>query len=265
MSGAKSRSLIRSAAGQELAAAWRSRRSSGSGARRSPCKARNSPSWRSNSRPANSVGSRPRTPDYGHEGPSWSAFFYEKGGGSMPDLAVYNLTSLTGLLGPAKHVTAMVNIVTPERTVERQGPDQSDRGRQRHGVDRPRQRRHLARAVGLQLLQPARPRRQQGNAPHDHHRRLAWLHGPGRLRLGAARRRFRDEGWAEDSSGTRRRRGLHLATRGGARRGVPCDRQGVARDAGARVARPRRSSPPRANPRPRVAGSGFSPPFGGRS
>src|SRR5438477_8452983 len=26
--------------------------------------------------------------DYGHEGPTWSAFFYEKGGGSMPDLAV---------------------------------------------------------------------------------------------------------------------------------------------------------------------------------
>jgi predicted dehydrogenase len=59
--------------------------------------------------------------DYGHEGPDWSAFFYEKGGGSMPDLAVYNFTSLTGLLGPAKQVTAMVNIVTPERTVEDKG------------------------------------------------------------------------------------------------------------------------------------------------
>jgi predicted dehydrogenase len=59
--------------------------------------------------------------DYGHEGPGWSAFFYEKGGGSMPDLAVYNLTSLTGLLGPARHVTAMVSIVTPERTVDDKG------------------------------------------------------------------------------------------------------------------------------------------------
>ena len=39
--------------------------------------------------------------DYGHTGPTWSSFFYEKGGGSMPDLGVYNLTSLTGLLGPA--------------------------------------------------------------------------------------------------------------------------------------------------------------------
>ena len=59
--------------------------------------------------------------DYGHEGPGWSAFFYEKGGGSMPDLGVYNMTSLTGLLGPARSVTAMVSIVTPERTVTDKG------------------------------------------------------------------------------------------------------------------------------------------------
>ena len=59
--------------------------------------------------------------DYGHEGPDWSAFFYEKGGGSLPDLAVYNLTSLTGLLGPAKHVTAMLSIVTPEREIRDRG------------------------------------------------------------------------------------------------------------------------------------------------
>lgn len=58
---------------------------------------------------------------YGHEGPDWSAFFYEKLGGSMPDLGVYNLTSLTGLLGPAKSVSAMVSIVTPERTVGDKG------------------------------------------------------------------------------------------------------------------------------------------------
>ncbi|MCZ6671730.1 MAG: Gfo/Idh/MocA family oxidoreductase, partial [Verrucomicrobia bacterium] len=58
---------------------------------------------------------------YGHDGPWWSAFFYEKGGGSLPDLGVYNLTSITGLLGPAKSVTAMVSIVTPERTVEDKG------------------------------------------------------------------------------------------------------------------------------------------------
>jgi predicted dehydrogenase len=59
--------------------------------------------------------------DYGHTGPGWSSFFYEKGGGSMPDLGVYNLTSLTGLLGPARAVTAMVNIVTPTRIIDRKG------------------------------------------------------------------------------------------------------------------------------------------------
>lgn len=59
--------------------------------------------------------------DYGHEGPNWSSFFYEKGGGSMPDLAVYNFTTLTGLLGPAKHVSAMLSIVTPERDITDKG------------------------------------------------------------------------------------------------------------------------------------------------
>jgi predicted dehydrogenase len=59
--------------------------------------------------------------DYGHEGPDWSAFFYEKGGGSMPDLAVYNLTTLTGLLGPARRVTAMLSVVTPYREVGDKG------------------------------------------------------------------------------------------------------------------------------------------------
>jgi len=58
---------------------------------------------------------------YGHLGPTWSAFFYEKGGGSMPDLGVYNLASLTGLLGPARSVVAMTNIVTPERVVDNKG------------------------------------------------------------------------------------------------------------------------------------------------
>ena len=58
---------------------------------------------------------------YGHNGPEWSAFFYEKGGGSMPDLGVYNMATLTGLLGPAKSVIAMLSIVTPERTVEDKG------------------------------------------------------------------------------------------------------------------------------------------------
>lgn len=58
---------------------------------------------------------------YGHTGPLWSAFFYEKGGGSLPDLGVYNLATLTGLLGPAISVMAMTSIVTPERTVDNKG------------------------------------------------------------------------------------------------------------------------------------------------
>ena len=58
---------------------------------------------------------------YGHTGPTWSAFFYEKGGGSMPDLGVYNMATLTGLLGPAKSVMAMLSIVKAERTVDDKG------------------------------------------------------------------------------------------------------------------------------------------------
>ena len=58
---------------------------------------------------------------YGHTGPTWSAFFYEEGGGSMPDLGVYNIATLTGLLGPAKSVMAMTSIVNPERKVDDKG------------------------------------------------------------------------------------------------------------------------------------------------
>src|SRR5262245_37828390 len=53
--------------------------------------------------------------EYGHSGPDWSAFFYEKGGGSLPDLAVYNLNTLTGVLGAAKTVTAVTRLFTPQR------------------------------------------------------------------------------------------------------------------------------------------------------
>lgn len=58
---------------------------------------------------------------YGHTGPTWSAFFYEEGGGSLPDLGVYNIATLTGLLGPAKSIVAMTSIVTPERVVDDKG------------------------------------------------------------------------------------------------------------------------------------------------
>lgn len=58
---------------------------------------------------------------YGHLGPDWSAFFYEQGGGSLPDLGVYNLTTLTGLLGPARAVMAMTGIITPTRKTTNKG------------------------------------------------------------------------------------------------------------------------------------------------
>ena len=58
---------------------------------------------------------------YGHTGPTWSSFFYEPFGGSMPDLGVYNMATLTGLLGPAKSVMAMTSIVNKEREIDEKG------------------------------------------------------------------------------------------------------------------------------------------------
>ena len=55
---------------------------------------------------------------YGWSGPSWGAWFYEPGGGPMFDLGVYNVTTLTGLLGPARRVMAMSGIAIPERIVD---------------------------------------------------------------------------------------------------------------------------------------------------
>ncbi len=55
---------------------------------------------------------------YGHLGPNWADFFYARQGGSLPDLGVYNLTFLTGLLGPARSVVAMTSIVSPTRHIE---------------------------------------------------------------------------------------------------------------------------------------------------
>lgn len=55
---------------------------------------------------------------YGWNGPSWGRWFYREGGGPLFDLGVYNVVSLTGLLGPAKRVTAMTATVRPERIVD---------------------------------------------------------------------------------------------------------------------------------------------------
>jgi predicted dehydrogenase len=58
---------------------------------------------------------------YGHTGPTWSSFFFEPLGGSMPDLGVYNMATLTGLLGPAKSVMAMTSIVNKNREIDNKG------------------------------------------------------------------------------------------------------------------------------------------------
>jgi len=52
---------------------------------------------------------------YGWTGPDWAEWFYQAGGGALLDLGVYDLTALTGLLGPAKRVVAMAGICVPER------------------------------------------------------------------------------------------------------------------------------------------------------
>jgi predicted dehydrogenase len=58
---------------------------------------------------------------YGHNGPGWSGWFYEKGGGSLYDLGVYNVTTFTGLLGPVKEVVGMTTILNATRKVEDRG------------------------------------------------------------------------------------------------------------------------------------------------
>jgi predicted dehydrogenase len=64
---------------------------------------------------------------YGWSGPEWGAWFYRKGGGVLFDLGVYNITTLTGLLGPAKSVIAMSGIAIAERKVhDEENPIQAE-------------------------------------------------------------------------------------------------------------------------------------------
>jgi len=58
---------------------------------------------------------------YGHGGPDWSAWFYQQGGGCLYDLGVYNITTLTGLLGPVREVVGMTGIVTATRRCADEG------------------------------------------------------------------------------------------------------------------------------------------------
>ncbi len=60
------------------------------------------------------VGARGR---YGWAGPDWTDWFYKAGGGALFDLGVYNLTTLTGWLGPVRRVTAMTGVAVPQRIV----------------------------------------------------------------------------------------------------------------------------------------------------
>lgn len=55
---------------------------------------------------------------YGWAGPTWGKWFYQPGGGSLFDLGVYNVVTLTGLLGPVQRVTGMVGTAVPQRMVE---------------------------------------------------------------------------------------------------------------------------------------------------
>ena len=55
---------------------------------------------------------------YGWAGPDWNEWFYKPGGGCLFDLGVYCLTTLTGLLGPAKRVMAMTGVAIPEREIQ---------------------------------------------------------------------------------------------------------------------------------------------------
>src|SRR5688572_10934558 len=54
---------------------------------------------------------------YGWAGPDWADWFYKPGGGALFDLGVYNLTTLTGWLGPVRRVTAMAGAAIPRRTI----------------------------------------------------------------------------------------------------------------------------------------------------
>jgi predicted dehydrogenase len=55
---------------------------------------------------------------YGWSGPDWSDWFYRAGSGPIFDLAVYSITSLTGILGPVKRVAAMTGVAQPFRLVK---------------------------------------------------------------------------------------------------------------------------------------------------
>jgi predicted dehydrogenase len=54
---------------------------------------------------------------YGWSGPDWARWFYERGGGALFDLGVYNITTLCGLFGSVRRVTAFAGTALPTRIV----------------------------------------------------------------------------------------------------------------------------------------------------
>jgi predicted dehydrogenase len=52
---------------------------------------------------------------YGWAGPDWDEWFYSASGGALFDISMYNITALTGLLGPVRRVAAMTGIAVPQR------------------------------------------------------------------------------------------------------------------------------------------------------
>ena len=54
---------------------------------------------------------------YGWSGPDWGEWYYNTGGGPLFDLGVYNITTLTGLLGPVKNITAKSSVSKPFRKI----------------------------------------------------------------------------------------------------------------------------------------------------
>lgn len=54
---------------------------------------------------------------YGNAGPTWARWFFDEGVGPLGDLAVYNLKTLTAMLGPIESVLAADTVAVPVREV----------------------------------------------------------------------------------------------------------------------------------------------------
>jgi hypothetical protein len=88
---------------------------------------------------------------YGNAGPSWASFFYDKNGGSMPDLGVYKLDDTYRTIRTCPFHRGHVEHRHPDTGYQGKRENQS-RGRgQRHGSNGPWRWCHFAHAVWVQL------------------------------------------------------------------------------------------------------------------